>query len=64
MSNSIKHGVKGKRRKHGCDTVHEMHEWTKANKSARRWYHGQWLEDTQEPYASVAQGTEREPSKL
>ena len=49
MSNAIPGPTKGKRRKRGCDTVHEMKEWTKANKSARRWYQGVWLERTQEP---------------
>lgn len=49
MSFSMKR-VKGKRRKHGCDTPREMKEWTKANKSARRWYHGVWLEQTQDDY--------------
>lgn len=52
MSNAIgKHATgHGKRRKHGCDTPRHMKEWTKANKSARRWYHGVWLERTQDAH--------------
>lgn len=42
------HAMRGKRRKHGLDTPRAMHEWTKANKSARRWYQGVWLEETQD----------------
>ena len=38
----------GKRRKHGCDTMRDLSEWTKANASARRWYQGVWLEATQD----------------
>jgi hypothetical protein len=44
----------GKRRKHGLDTPRGMHEWTKANKSARRWYQGVWLEETQDGAESDA----------
>jgi len=43
-----RHAHNGKRRKHGCDNKNQLQEWTKANKSARRWYHGMWLEKTQE----------------
>jgi hypothetical protein len=50
MSNALgrhgsNHPTRGKRRKHGCE---HMPEWTKAAKSARRWYQGVWLEATQD----------------
>lgn len=54
MSNTIrKHSTNhGKRRKHGCDTKEALRYWNcrgiKANRSARRWYYGVWVEETQD----------------